>query len=218
MCFSEALIGIIPGWGGITRVLVKAGLINSAYMAKTANPVFAPELKAMGIYDNIVEIPFGLPKKQKTGHTASDKKKYLELLEDHDDQTGALMLPEGLKWATCPIQAVSPASERERKTLVEPEEIALEVSRRADPYNYARIWGKPLRDVKHEIDRLGRPLAPQSIDAIDRLLGTYDASTFNEEQFINEELWADAELYRDPRFLEGLIAQLDQRVPDFRQP
>ena len=72
--------------------------------------------------------------------------------------------------------------------------------------------------MKDDIARLGRPLAPQSIDAIDRLLGTYDASTFNEEQFINKELWADAALYRDPRFLEGLNAQLNQRVPDFRQP
>jgi hypothetical protein len=78
--------------------------------------------------------------------------------------------------------------------------------------------GKPLRDVKDEIARLGRPLAPQSIEAIDRLLGTYDASTFDEEQFIHKELQADAALYRDPRFLEGLSALLDQRVPDFRVP
>ena len=65
MCFSEASIGIIPGWGGITRVLVKSGL--TAYMAKTAKPVFASELKAIGIYNGIVEIPFGLPKIKKQG-------------------------------------------------------------------------------------------------------------------------------------------------------
>jgi len=218
MCFSEALIGIIPGWGGITRVLVKSGLTNASYMAKTTKPVLASELKAIGIYNSIVEIPFGLPKIQKTGDPASDKKAYLEALEDHDDRTGALLLPAGLEWATCPVEEIPAVSERERKTLSEPDEIALEVTRRVDPDNYAHLWGKPLRDVKHEIARLGRPLAPQSINAIDHLLGTYDPSTFDEERFIHKELRADAALYRDPRFLEGLSALLGQRVPDFRHP
>ncbi|MBW1850036.1 MAG: enoyl-CoA hydratase/isomerase family protein [Deltaproteobacteria bacterium] len=218
MCFSEALMGIIPGWGGITRVLVKSGLTNAAYMAKTAKPVFASELKAIGIYNAIVEIPFGLPKIQNTGDPASDKKKYLEALEDHDDRTGALLLPAGLEWATCPEEEIPSVSERDRKTLAEPDEIALEVTRRVDPDHYAHLCGKPLRDVKHEIAPLGRPLAPQSIDAIDYLLGNYDASTFDEERFIHKELRADAALYRDPRFLEGLSALLEQRVPDFRHP
>ena len=218
MCFSEALIGIIPGWGGITRVLVKSGLTNAAYMAKTANPVFASELKAIGIYNAIVEIPFGLPKIQETGDPVSDKKAYLEALEDHDDRTGALLLPAGLEWATFPFEEIPSVSERERKALAEPDEIALEVTRRIDSDHYAHLWGKPLRNVKHEIARLGRPLAPQSIDAIDHLLATYDPATFDEERFVHKELRADAALYKDPRFLEGLSALLDQRVPDFTYP
>ena len=84
MCFSEALIGIIPGWGGITRVLVKSGLINASYMAKTAKPVSASELEAIGIYNGVVDVPFGLPKLQKTGNPDLDKAKYLESLEDQD--------------------------------------------------------------------------------------------------------------------------------------
>ncbi len=216
MCFSEALIGIIPGWGGITRVLVKSGLTNAAFMAKTAKPVFAPALKDMGIYDHIVEVPFGLPKTQKTGDPALDKKKYLEALEDHDDRTGILLLPAGLEWAVHPREDIPPA--RERKTLAEPAEIDREVALRVDPDNYAHLWGRPLKEVRHEIDRLGRPLAPQSIDAIDGLLGNYDASTFEEGRFVQEELQADAALYRDPRFLEGLSALLEHRVPDFRHP
>jgi enoyl-CoA hydratase/carnithine racemase len=218
MCFSEALIGIIPGWGGITRILVKAGLINAAYMAKTANPVFAPELKAMGAYDSIVKIPFDLPKRRNTGNPDSDKKAYEKTLEEHDDRTGALLLPKALNWATRPEEEILLPAERERKNLVELDEILREVNRRVNPDHYARLWGKPLKDVKHEIARVGRPLAPQSIDAIDRLLETYDASSFDEEAFIHKELWADAALYRDPRFMEGLSAQLEQRVPDFRDP
>jgi enoyl-CoA hydratase/carnithine racemase len=214
MCFSEALIGIIPGWGGITRVLVKSGLTNAAYMAKTAKPVFAPALKDMGIYDHIVEVPFGLPETQKTGDPALDEKKYLEALEDHDDRTGVLLLPAGLEWAIRPREDIPPAGER--KILAEPGEIDREVALRVDPDNYSHIWGRPLKEVKHEIDRFGRPLAPQSIDAIDGLLGNYDASTFDEARFVREELQADAALYRDPRFLEGLSALLNHRVPDFR--
>ena len=58
----------------------------------------------------------------------------------------------------------------------------------------------------------------KSIDAIDHFLGSYDASIFDEKRFIHQELQADAALYRDPRFLEGLRALLEQRVPDFSHP
>jgi enoyl-CoA hydratase/carnithine racemase len=216
MCFSESMIGIIPGWGGITRVLLKSGLTNAEYMAKTAKPALAPELKAICIYNDVVEVPFNLPKMQKTGDPDSDKKRYMEALEEHDEKTGVILLPAGLEWATFDAKERPTVSEGERETLAEPEEIVLEVSRRADPFNYSHLWGKRLKDVKDEIARLGRPLAPQSIDAIDQLLGTYDASTFDEAQFIHQELQADAALYRDSRFMEGLSALLDQRVPDFR--
>ena len=218
MCFSEALMGIIPGWGGITRVLVKAGLMNAAYMAKTAKPVFAPELKAIGVYNDIVEIPFALPKKQKTGDPAGDKKNYLEALEDHDDRAGALLLLSGLEYATCPVEGIPSVGLSERKILAEPDDIAREVIRRVNPEHYAHLWAKPLKDVEHEIIALGRPLAPQSIQAVDHLLESYDAVTFDEEEFVQNELEADAALYRDPRFLEGLSALLEQRVPDFRHP
>jgi len=218
MCFSESMIGIIPGWGGITRVLLKSGLINAEYMAKTAKPALAPELKAICIYNDVVEVPFCLPKMQKTEDPDSDKRHYLQVLEEHEEKTGAILLPAGLEWATCRTEENPTVSEKERENLAEPGEIALEVSRRVDPYNYSHLWAKSLKDVKDEIARLGRPLAPQSIDAIDQLLGTYDASTFDEKQFIHQELQADAALYRDPRFLEGLSALLDQRVPDFRAP
>jgi enoyl-CoA hydratase/carnithine racemase len=218
MCFSESMIGIIPGWGGITRVLIKSGLTNAEYMAKTAKPALAPELKAICIYDDVVEVPYSLPKMQKTEDPDSDKRRYLKVIEDHDEKTGLILLPAGLEWAAGREEESPSASEKERENLAEPEEIALEVSRRVYPYNYSHLWGKPLKDVKDEIALLGRPLAPQSIDAIDQLLGTYDASTFDEERFIHKELQADAALYRDPRFMEGLSALLDQRVPDFRVP
>ena len=66
--------------------------------------------------------------------------------------------------------------------------------------------------------KLGRPLAPQSIRALDSLFDGYEASSFHETAFIEKELRADAALYHDPRFLEGLTAMLEKRVPDFRCP
>ena len=162
--------------------------------------------------------PFDLPKIKNTGNPVSDRKEYLEALEDHDDRTGVLLLPAGLKRATCPVEEIPFLSNGERKTLANPDEIALEVARRVNPDHYAQLWDKALKEVKQEIARLGRPLATQSIGAIDNLLGEYDPSTFDEEQFIHKELQADAALYRDPKFLEGLRALLDRSVPDFRQP
>ena len=218
ICFSEAMIGLIPGWGGITRVMIKAGLRNAEYMTKTAKPIHASGLEAIGIYNKVVEVPFRFPSRQKTGNPETDRERYRKALEEHDDRTGLLLLPAGLELATCPEQEIPARGEGERKTLASREEIAPEVSRRVEPHNYSHLWGKPLRDVKKDITELGRPLAPQSIGAADLLLKEFEASVFDEEQFVRKEMEANAALYRDPRFLEGLRSMLDQRVPDFRVP
>jgi hypothetical protein len=65
---------------------------------------------------------------------------------------------------------------------------------------------------------LGRPLAPQSIEALNGLLKTYEPAGFDEEAFVREEADADARLYRDSRFRAGLVATLEQRVADYRRP
>jgi hypothetical protein len=75
-----------------------------------------------------------------------------------------------------------------------------------------------LKAIKEDIAKIGRPLAPQSIRALDTLFEGYDASSFDENAFVKKELEADAALYRDPRFLEGLTAMLEQRVPNFKSP
>ena len=91
-----------------------------------------------------------------------------------------------------------------------------EVARRLNPARYSHLWGRPLKEVRGEIASLGRPLAPQSIRALDDLFRGYDAAAFDEAAFVEAELHADAALYRDPLFLEGLSAMIEQRVPRFR--
>jgi enoyl-CoA hydratase/carnithine racemase len=218
MCFSEALIGIIPGWGGFTRVLLKAGLTNAAFMAMTAREISAFDLKAIGVYNEVVPIPFPFPRRPRTSDPQKDAEQYQEALEDGNLRTGRLLLPRALELAICPAAEIPSLAEGEKGDLATPEEITDEVERRADPLNYSHLWNRPLREVREEIGKIGRPLARQSLAALERLLAEYDPRSFMEKEFVIKELEADAALYRHPNFLEGLKATLEQRVPDFRSP
>ena len=217
MCFSEAMIGLVPGWSGVARTLVKAGPINAEYMAKTSKDVKADQLREIGIYNIVVDIPFSFPRRQKTDDPEADRAQYLEALEAHNDDTGLILFPKGLDLATCPAEKIPKISEKERLTLATKEEISLEVDKRKDPENYSHLWGKSLREVKDEMVRTGRPLAPQSIDALDNLLEDYDPSRFDENAFVENEAQADSILYRDAKLRAGLIATLEQRVADYRE-
>jgi len=216
MCFSEATIGLLPGWSGIARTLVKAGLTNAEYMALTAKEVKAKQLEEIGIYNAIVDIPFPFPKREKTDDPDADKARYQEALEAHNEQTGLLLLPKALELAVCPEKEIPNVDEKNRAILAADEEISQEVNRRSDPEKYAHLWGRPLREVKDEIANVGRPLAPQSIEALTELFEQYEPSRFDELSFVETEMHADARLYRDPRFRAGLIGTLEQTVTDFR--
>ena len=217
MCFSEAMIGLIPGWSGIARALIKAGPANAAYMAMTGSEVKAPDLFAVGIYNAVVDIPFPFPRRERSKDPDADKRRYLEALEAHDDETGRLLIPKGLELATCPAAEIPERDEKSRKTLAAMDEIIAQVTRRKDPRSYAHLWGKPLKEVRDEIKELGRPLASQSIETLNALIGLYDPSNFDEHHFVKQEMEADARLYRDPKFRAGLIATLEQRVADYRE-
>ncbi len=117
--------------------------------------------------------------------------------------------------ATCPPGEIPQAPQR--AVLVKETELAEEVKRRSNPQTYAHLLGKPVKEVNEEVGRLGRPLAPQSIEALSALFNRYDASRFDEAAFVKEEADADARLYRDPRFRAGLVATLEQRVADYRE-
>lgn len=215
MCFSEVMIGLLPGWSGIARALVKAGLDNARSMALTGREVKAEKLKAIGIYNLVVEVPFGFPKMTKSGDPKADKAAYAEALEKHDEETGMLLLPKGLEMATCPPGEIPSAPQR--AVLAKAEDLSGEVERRSNPQTYAHLFGKPVKEVNEEVGRLGRPLAPQSIEALSALFNSYDASRFDEQAFVKKEAEADARLYRDRRFRAGLVATLEQKVADYRE-
>ncbi len=215
MCFSEAMIGLLPGWSGVARALVKAGLENARAMALTGKEVKAAQLKAIGIYNVVVEVPLSFPKMPRTGDLKADKAAYAEALGKHDEETGGLLLPRGLELTTCSPGEIPPAPQR--AVLVKETELTEEVKRRSNPQTYAHLFGKPVKEVNEEVGRLGRPLAPQSIEALSALFNVYDASRFDEAAFVKEEADADARLYRDPRFRAGLVATLEQKVADYRE-
>jgi enoyl-CoA hydratase/carnithine racemase len=218
MCFSEALIGIIPGWGGVARVLHKAGPTNAAFMAMTAREIPAADLKDIGVYNEVVPVPFPFPKRARTSDPQRDTEQYQEALEENNQRTGQILLPRAMELAVCPLEEVPSLLTHRKKGLATREEITAEVENRVDPLNYAPLWNRPLREARKEIGKIGRPLAAQSIKALERLFAGYDPLFFDERAFVEKELIADAALYRHPNFLEGLKATLEQRVPDFRSP
>jgi enoyl-CoA hydratase/carnithine racemase len=218
MCFTEAMIGLIPGWAGIARILIKSGLYNAAYMAKSGKEVKANKLKEIGIYNELAEISYNFPRRENTGNHQLDKANYHKALNIHDEETGLLLLPRGLELATCPLEEILRLDDMHRTSLGENEDLSFEVARRVNPENYAHLWGKPLREVQEEIDNLGRPLAPQSIEALNRLLGDCDPLRLDEYALVKREMEADARLYRDPRYRAGVVATLTQVVADFRLP
>jgi enoyl-CoA hydratase/carnithine racemase len=216
LCFSEAMIGLLPGWSGIARTLLKAGLTNAKYMAMTGKEVKAQQLKEIGTYNEVIEVPFPFPKRQKTDDPEADKARYQEALEEHNEKTGLLLIPQALELAACPPEKIPKVDEKARAVLATEEEIAQEIARRTDTDNYGSLRGRPLREVKDEIAGIGRPLAPQSIEALSSLFEGYDPATFDEISFVEREMQADARLYRDRRFRAGILGTLEQRVTDFQ--
>ena len=186
-------------------------------MASTSREVKASGLKACGIYNEVVPIDLPFPRKERTDSPEEDKARYLEALQAHNDKVGRKLAEVALELATCPMHQIPVVTGKDRKILATEREIQEEVSRRVNPMTYEGLWGKPLKEVREEIKRLGRPLAPQSIEELNRLFETYPEPSFDEEKFVEDELKADSRLYRDPRFRLGIIATLEQKVADFRE-
>jgi len=217
MCFSEAMIGLIPGWSGVGRALTKAGLLNAKFMAMTSTEVKALQLREIGVYNLVVEIPLPFPKLERTGDKEGDTGRYWDALQRHNDETSLLLLPKALELGVCPKGDIPVLEEENRKKLSTVGEIAEQVARRKDPETYRGLWEKPLAEVRERISTLGRPLAPQSIEALEGLFSGYDPSRFSEKEFVRAEMEADARLYRDPRFMAEIIATLEGKVANFKE-
>ncbi len=217
MCFSEVQIGLIPGWGGIGRCLTRAGWSNARTLALTAREVSAVDLLAVGIYNEVAEFSDPLPRPRKTGDAAKDRRDYQEALREHNDGTAARMLPRALELAVTDKAALPGVKPEERRRLRSDEETTQEVLRRKNPYEYAHLWGKSLKEAARELEALGRPLAPQSVEAIETLLEEVRDAPWDEDGFVEREMRADAALYRDPRLRSGIVATLEQKVADFRE-
>jgi enoyl-CoA hydratase/carnithine racemase len=211
MCFSEVQIGLIPGWGGVGRAITKAGFDDARQMAYTADVARAVRLVETGIYDRVVEIDQPLPRMQRTGDKEADKAAYLGALTANELAAGSKMLEAALQLA------VDPPQKRDLRADA-PDLDMDDIRRRATPATFDGLHGTRIREVKDRIAELGRPLAPQSIEALDALFQRFEGQEWDEEAFIRAEQDADAALYRDPRFRAGIVATLEQRVADFRRP
>jgi enoyl-CoA hydratase/carnithine racemase len=216
MCFSEAMIGLIPGWAGVARAVTKAGAANARWMAQTAAQVMTPDLARIGIYDAVVTIDEPLPRMGRSGDKAADAARYADDLAAHDGRVWPALLAEGLRLATCAPDDVPRIDPGTRPLLATAEQLGAEVRRRADPSTYAAVWGQTLKEAEPALARIGRPLAPQSVAELDALFGSAETGGFDEDRFVEAEKLADARLYRDRRLEVGIRATLEQRVADFR--
>lgn len=214
MCFSESMIGLIPGWAGVGRAVTKAGALNARFMAQTATTVMAADLLRCGIYDRVVQIDEPLPKMQRTGDKEADKARYLENLLEHDRRIWPRLLEAGLELA---LGGPNPSKKATPEILATEEAITEEVARRADPETYRELWGRPLKEVHGRIAELGKPLAPQSVEELSQLFEGARDDGFDEDAFVEAEKGADARLYRDRRLARGIQATLEQKVADFRR-
>ena len=211
MCFSEVQIGLIPGWGGVGRAITKAGFDHARQMAYTADVARASRLLEAGIYDRVVEIDQPLPRMQRTGDREADKAAYLGALAANEMAAGSKMLAAALELA------VDPPQKRDLRTDAPDLDMA-DIKRRAAPETFVGLYGTRIREVKDRIAELGRPLAPQSVEALDELFQRFEGREWDEEAFIRAEQDADAALYRDPRFRAGIVAPHEQRVAPLRTP
>lgn len=214
MCFSEAQIGLIPGWGGVGRAVTKAGPQTAYAMAATCSVVKAAQLAAAGLADRIVEVAEPFPQKQRTEDPEADKKAHQAALDAHEDRVGATLLGSALALAT----EKAPPRPGPARAIFTQDAVRAEIRRRADPATYSALWGQTLEAAAGALKALGRPLAPQSISQLDGLFDRLPAGSFDEEKFIHAEARADGALYRDPRLRAGIVATLEQRVADFRDP
>lgn len=211
MCFSEAQIGLIPGWGGVGRAVTKAGPEAARRMATLCPIVAAPELLTLGLYDQVVTVDRAFPRMTKLPDGTPDKAAYAEALQANEEATLLALLPAALDAAIAP----APPARAARPAPGDAAALAAEVARRSDPETYRDLWGQSLKDAAEPLKTLGRPLAPQSVEKLEALFASTSPDAFDEEAFVRLESRLDAELYRDPRFLQGIRATLDQTVADF---
>ena len=202
ICMSEAIIGLISGWGGVARLIAKAGVLNARCLVETARKTNAHELKAIGVLDSVVDIPYTLP----NGGSEEERR-------HHAHKTLTPLLINALAFASGKIAHQRNPSETP-DILMSEDVLEAEVDRRSDPYTYRDVWGKPLAEVRDVLAIRKMPLAPQSIVILQALWNLYGTCR-TEEEFVHLEMMFDAALYRHPSLAEGIRAVLNKQVPCF---
>lgn len=207
ICFSEALIGLIPGWAGVGRMISKAGYLNARILAETARTVSAHDLKRIGIYNAVVDINFPLPE-----HDRQNTQDHLNALWEHHVRTSLELLPV----AFTGISDTKTSRENPKPPLITLDQLKAEIRIRSDQSNYRHLYGEKLTTVKKIYSSFLRPLSTSSLNALETLFGAYHPASFHEESFVKKEMELDATLYRtDEDLMLGIEAALEGIIPDF---
>ena len=207
ICMSETTIGLIPGWGGVARLITKSGYLNARCLVGTARKTSSRELKAIGVLNKVIEVPFPLSQKDTTP----------QKVQEYAQKTLTMLFSDAFGTVSSNAWDNRIVSSADRVVLMNEIELQKEITRRSNPQTYKMLWGKSLADVKNEIATYKKPLAPQSIRVLDLLFASFESLDFDEECFYRMEMRFDAALYRNPLLVEGIRATLHKTVPNFHQ-
>jgi len=168
--FSEVNIGLIPGWAGILNVMLRSNKENARYMAATGNRVTAQEMKDYGLVEIVSE-----------GNA----------LEDALDLATRDKIP-----VDCNVPSKEMCSRdkldkviSERTDARRYQELEKKVSRKLQTNELSNDKGREDyvgNFINHELDRLGRPLAPLAVAAVMEMTDQFSDTGRNKLDRIKE--------------------------------
>jgi enoyl-CoA hydratase/carnithine racemase len=179
---SEVTLGILPGWDGILNVMFRSGSDNALYMAATGNPVSGTQLLETGLVHALVESD-SAPDRQLSAPEA-----YAVAWQAHAERSQQRLLDAALQLATAQSTAAAGAT----PALSTPEDLEAELARRTAVEPYQTLRDHILLQVEgiapdqqeaelkrlgklamSELGNLGKPLAPNAVEAISGFVEQY---------------------------------------------
>jgi enoyl-CoA hydratase/carnithine racemase len=232
---SEVQLGILPGWDGILNVMLKSNASNAQYMASTGNPVNAEQMLAAGIVQAMVDAP-PPPDRKLLGET-----EYATAWQAYSQGAQQQLLAAALDLATS--NADAPVGTHYQ--LCDAEDYLAEIGRRTQDTEYRdlrqaieghlkALGADPDPDdiralnktVNSELMLLGKPLAPEAVNFVQRYVKQYGALSHDEllaqfEELGKVEANLCAELMPHAHRREGVRAVLSknpaERIPVFAE-
>ncbi|MDQ3023227.1 MAG: enoyl-CoA hydratase/isomerase family protein [bacterium] len=230
---SEVQLGILPGWNGVLNVMLRSNPSNGQYMATTGNAVNAEQMLASNLVQTMVAAP-AAPDRRLTLETD-----WFAQWQAHAETAQQQLLVAALDLATGDDDIAAGSDYQ----LCDGEVYLAEIGRRTQETQYKelrqrieeellRLGGAPGADevkalnklVTGELALLGKPLAPEAVNFVQRYVKQIGALSRDEllarfEELGHIEAALCVELMHHAHRREGVRAVLSknpaERIPVF---